>query len=153
MYEKYTIREKYGTLTVMLKHLRTRFPLVFGLFILLVGIFIGERFGLYYRFAHFDKVMHILGGLAVAWMVMSILQNDISRMSMAKQAMIIISVTCMVGVLWEFAEYLSNFTRYSYPWWYHYYHGGDLADTLGDLIADIGGAVLFSAWALWKERS
>ena len=137
----------------MLGHLRSRWPLIFGLFVLLVGVFIAERFGLYYSIPHFDKVVHVCGGLAVAWMAFTLIQDHIVSMSTLKQLLVIVSVACFVGVLWEFAEYAANFTQHSYPWFYHWYHGGDLADTLGDLAADIVGGAVFALWALRKEHA
>ena len=137
----------------MLAHLRTRFPILFGCFILFFGIFIAEHFGIYDHVAHFDKIMHVLGGLAVGWVAMALLQNDIARLPWYKQLLIITSIACFVGVVWEFAEHLANGLRYSHPMIYRYYHGGDLTDTLGDILADIIGGALFALWALWRERN
>ncbi len=136
----------------MLRHLRSAPPFAFGLIILFVGIFVGERWGLYYSFGHFDKVLHTLGGLTVAWMGMAVFQDDIKGLAWYKQLLLLAGLTALVGVVWEFAEYLANSTRQSWPQLYHYFHGGDLTDTIGDLAADLGGGVLFSLWALYKER-
>lgn len=136
----------------MLRHLRTRAPLILGLLILFVGIFVAEKWGLYYTVPNLDKILHTLGGLAVAWMAMAIFQDDINHLPWHKQLLLIISLTALVGVLWEFAEYAAGLTRSSWPWLYHWFHGGDMGDTIGDLIADLSGGTLFAAWALWKER-
>ena len=136
----------------MLRHLRTRAPLILGLLVLFVGIFVGEQWGLYYAIPNFDKVLHTLGGLAIAWMAMAIFQDDIKQLPWYKQLVLIVSLTIMVGVLWEFAEFSAGFTRSSWPWLYHWFHGGDMADTISDLVADLSGGTLFAAWALWKER-
>jgi len=137
----------------MLHHLRKRSPLFFGILLLFIGIIVSEHWQLYDRIAHFDKVLHVLGGVAVAWMAMATLQNDIGDLAWFKQALIVVAVACLIGVVWEFAEYASNFTRHTYPLWYHYFHGGDLADTLGDLAADVSGGAVFALWALYKERN
>jgi hypothetical protein len=136
----------------MLRHLKPRLPMIAGLALLFVGIFIGERWGLYYSIPNFDKVLHTLGGLTVAWFAMSLFQDDIGHLKWYKQLAIIAGLTVLVGVLWEFAEFAANFTRHSYPWLYHWFHGGDLADTIGDLTADLSGGVIFALWALYKER-
>lgn len=136
----------------MLRHLRTTTPVLFGCLVLLTGLFVGEYWGLYAFIPHFDKVMHISGGLAVAWMAMALLQSDIEGLAAWKQALIIVSVTSLIGILWEFAEYGSNSIRYTHPVWYHYFHSGDLADTVGDLIADLTGGAAFILGALYKER-
>lgn len=137
----------------MLRHLRTRTPLIAGIILLFIGIFASEYWHIYTRVAHFDKILHILGGVTVGWMAFALLQKEIQHLSGMKQLLIITALTCLVGVLWEFAEYLSNFTRHAYPVWYHYFHGGDLADTLGDIAADLIGGTTFALWALYKERS
>ncbi len=137
----------------MLRHLRTRWPLVAGLTVLFIGIFVGEAWGLYYVFPHFDKVMHVAGGLAIAWFALSLFQDELVRWRPWRQALVLLGVTCLVGVVWEFAEYLANFSRTSYPLLYHWFHGGDLADTLGDLAADLTGGSLFVLWALARERN
>ena len=136
----------------MLRHLRTRWPIILGLAILFVGIFAGERWGLYYRFGNFDKVLHTLGGLTVAWMALALFQGDITHLPWYRQFLLIVGQVILVGVIWEFAEFAANSTRYSMPTLYHYFHGGDLADTIGDLAADLGGGAIFVLWALYKER-
>jgi hypothetical protein len=136
----------------MLKHLRAGAPIIAGLLLLFIGIFLCGRFGWYYLIPNLDKVMHTAGGIIVAWFALSLMQGELTRMAAWKQALIIVSVVAFVGLAWEWAEYASNFTQHSYPLWYHYFHGGDLADTLGDLAADVAGGVLFALWAIRKER-
>lgn len=137
----------------MLHHLRTRAPFILGLTVFFIGIFVAEKWGLYYTVPNLDKVLHTLGGLAVAWMAMAILQDDIRHLLWHKQLLLIISITALVGIIWEFAEYAAGLMYSSWPWLYHWFHGGDMADTIGDLIADLSGGMLFAAWALWKERN
>jgi hypothetical protein len=137
----------------MLKHLRTGTPVIAGIILLVFGIFVCEKLGLYYALPGLDKFMHVVGGIVAAWFVLTLFQQEISHMAPWKQMCIFVGVTALIGVIWEWAEYASNFTRATYPWWYHYFHGGDLADTLGDLLADTIGAALLTLWALRKERS
>jgi hypothetical protein len=137
----------------MLKHLRTITPVIVGIIVLFFGIFVSEQLGLYYALPGFDKVLHVIGGIVAAWFVLTLFQQDIAHMVAWKQALIFVGIAAFIGLVWEWAEYLSNFTRETAPWWYHYYHGGDLADTLGDLLADTIGAALLTLWALRKERS
>lgn len=136
----------------MLKHLRKGFPVIAGFVLLFVGIFLCGYFGWYYQAPHLDKLMHVVGGIIVAWFALSLMQNEITHLATWKQVLIVVSIGAFVGLVWEWAEYASNFTQHSYPLWYHYFHGGDLADTLGDLLADVIGSVLFAGWALYKER-
>jgi xanthine/uracil permease len=137
----------------MLKHLRTFTPVISGLVLLSIGVFFGEIWGWYDHIANFDKVLHVSGGVIAAWFVLTLFQNDIPRMVWWKQLLVLVGITTLIGVVWEWAEFASNFTQHTYPGWYHYFHGGDLADTIGDLVADVTGAVVLSLWVLRRERS
>lgn len=136
----------------MLRHLRTRTPLLFSALILFLGLFAGSEWGFYSAYPSFDKILHVAGGLAMAWLALALLQNDITHLPAWKQFLIVISVATFVGVVWELAEYLSGFSRESIPLLFRYFSGGDLVDTLGDLFADIVGGSAFALWALYKER-
>lgn len=137
----------------MLKHLHARTPFIIGVTFVLFGIFACEQSGIYYILPGFDKLLHVIGGVIAAWFTLAIFQNEITHMRSWKQALIIISVTLFIGVAWECAEYISNFAREIFPLFYRYFHGGDLADTLGDLLADTIGAGILTLWALRKEQS
>lgn len=137
----------------MLKHLRARYPLIIGLLVIFLGTVGGVLLGLYDRFPMLDKYFHVVGGAVAAWFVLSLMQDELTHMHWWKQVLIFVSVTSFVGVAWEWAEYLSSLTRTSTPWLYKYFHGGDIADTLGDLAADTVGALVFTLWALWQERT
>lgn len=136
----------------MLKHLRIATPIFFGFLLLFLGIFVSERMGLYTRYDGIDKIWHLAGGVVAAWFVLSLLQSDITHLAGWKQAFIFIGCTTLIGVVWEWAEYISGFARTAWPWGYHYFHGGNLADTVGDLLADVAGGALLASWALYKER-
>lgn len=137
----------------MLRHLRPFTPLLAGIVVLAVGIFFGVWWGLYDAVPHFDKMVHIAGGIAAAWFFLALMQREVTHMVAWKQVLIFTGITALVGVAWEWAEFASNFTQYSNPTWYFYFHGGDLADTMGDLASDVFGALLLTAWALYKERN
>jgi hypothetical protein len=137
----------------MLKHLRTFSPVVAGLILLSIGIFFGEVWGLYHGIPYFDKVLHFTGGIIAAWFALSLLQNDITRMAWWKQIIIIVGVASLIGVVWEWAEFVGNETQYTNPTVYRFFHGGSLTDTIMDLVSDVAGALALSLWALRKERS
>ena len=136
----------------MLRHLRTFTPFITGLIVLAVGIFFGVWWGLYDAIPYFDKAVHITGGVVAAWFVLALMQREITHMDAWKQMLIFTGITALVGVVWEWAEFASNYAQYSHPTWHFYFHGGDLADTMIDLAADVIGALLFTGWALYKER-
>lgn len=136
----------------MLAHLRLRTPLLFALLLLGVGIFASGHFGWYAKWEHFDTLMHALGGVIAAWIGLALLQNELTHLAAWKQVLVFVSFATLAGVLWEFAEYMAGFGRDVVPWLWRWFHGGDLADTIIDLAADIVGALAFSVWALEKER-
>ena len=137
----------------MLHHLRARYPVLVGILLVFCGIFVGEYYALYYRIPLFDKVLHVAGGAVAAWFVLALLQEELTHLNWWKQLLILVSVTTFIGVVWEWAEYLANFTRTSAPWLYHFFHGGNLSDTLSDLVADVAGGLAMTLWALRKERT
>ena len=137
----------------MLKHLRARTPILFAFFVVFLGIVASEWLHLYETLPHFDKAMHVLGGLSAAWVGLALLQDEITHLPFWKQVLVFVSFATLAGVLWEIAEFLANSSRDSLPLLYRYFHGGDMADTIGDLVADIIGAIGLSLWALKKERS
>ncbi len=128
----------------MPKRITYYLPFSAAAIIILVGIFFGEYYRFYDRIPHFDKALHVLGGLTAAWILDYFFFEEIKHMSAMRIVLVLVAGACLVGVLWEFAEYASNFTSHTYPLWYHYFHGGDLADTIGDLVADISGATLLT---------
>lgn len=134
----------------MLPHLRPTVALAFCVLVVFVGIFVSGYFGLYNYWVHLDTSMHFLGGLGVAWFGLAILQDDITRLNRWKQLLILVSFAALVGVLWEFAEYMVGFGRDVVPWLWRWFHGGSLTDTLFDLAADLVGAMVLTLWALRK---
>jgi hypothetical protein len=137
----------------MLPRLNLTAPLVFSLAVLLFGVFISQQFGLYAAWDQFDTFMHFIGGIAAAWLALALMQADIVRMAPWKQVLVLVSLAALAAVLWEFAEYMAGFGRDVVPWLWSWFHGGDLADTMLDLTAGLAGALLFSLWALRRERS
>jgi hypothetical protein len=137
----------------MLRHLRVRTPVLIGIALTVGGIYASGNWQLYVILPWFDKAMHTLGGIVAAWFALALLQDEITHMRAWKQVLIIIGVAVFIGVVWEWAEYASTLLRTQTPWLYRWFHGGNLADTLGDLIADTCGAFLMTLWALRKERT
>lgn len=137
----------------MLKHLRVRYPVIAGLLLIFIALIVGEYYGLYYSIPFFDKTMHFIGGAVAAWFVLALLQEEVTHMKWWKQVLIMVSVTAFIGMVWEWAEYLSQYTKNDYPLFYKYFSGGDLPDTLLDLVADTAGGVVATIIALKKERS
>lgn len=136
----------------MLKHLRTQWPVILGT-LLVVLAFLGAEFRWYRYWDHLDTAFHFVGGVIAAWFVLALLQNDIIHLKPWKQVAMIVSGALLIGVFWEFAEYISGVGQNLWPSISSFFHGGDVADTLTDLVADIFGALLVAGWALKKERN
>jgi hypothetical protein len=137
----------------MLPRLRLIAPICFAVILVLFGVFISGRFGLYASWEHFDTTMHAIGGIAAAWFALALMQTDIVRMAQWKQVLTLLAFATLAAVLWEFAEYLAGFGRDVVPWLWRWFHGGELADTILDLTAGMIGALLFALWAIHKERA
>lgn len=113
-----------------------------------VGVFPAGWFDLYDYLPNFDKMLHFLGGLTVAWLIWAITHRPLARVGRWISAGFVVGLTTVIGVIWEFAEYYSG---YLWGQWagragrliYLYFHGGGLADTLADLAFDITGALVF----------
>ena len=133
----------------MRMHIRTH--IAPALIVLAIGIFPVEFFNLYERYPHMDKLLHVAGGVAVAWFISHFFERKSHGLSKPLLFLSIIGSTVLIGVLWEFAEYMSVFARGALPIFHRYFHGGDLADTLGDLASDIIGGVLMALWFLSRR--
>lgn len=126
-------------MTTMLK--RNSGPIILIL-TLAVNVLFGFGFGWYRQFWFFDIILHFLGGLGVALTVQRwLVDKYLPAISGWLMAVLLVSAAGLVGLGWEFAEYLasvflpSRFFGYKVGWI------GDLPDTLSDLLMDlVGGA-------------
>jgi len=112
------------------------------------GLHVVAKSGLrwYDRFRHFDDVVHLAGGMAIAWYFHVSLREAVDagkagRPSAPLSSLLVASLTCSAAVVWEFLEYLSDQllrTRWQ----------SSLEDTLTDLVfGTLGGlAVAAAAW-------
>ena len=86
-----------------------------------------------------DELMHFFGGMAIAWTVLVAMRmtqkaNVVPMLPRWFEALFVIGLLMMVGVLWERYEYVRWITIS--PWM-----DLTLADTLKDLAYDLGGAM------------
>lgn len=97
----------------------------------------------YYLYATqslFDVFMHVLGGLAIAYMFTVMI--DVFKMSWWKQIpllwkiIIIAGFVILFGVAWEWYEFLSDI-------FYQTNHQPSLTDTMYDMLFDLSGALVF----------
>ena len=92
----------------------------------------------YERWPNLDIPMHVLGGMAIAWLV-----HTASRLGVAMgvlgsyggvvHAALMIGLTCAATIFWEFAEFLADTYLGTNM------QGGDLNDTLLDMLLGMAG--------------
>ena len=117
---------------------------------LVFGIFVANKFYLYQHFDHFDKLMHITGGIFAALIMW---QFSPLPMTGWKRVVVLVAYACLIGVFWEFAERLSSVYCPTYcKVVHHYFQGGDLDDTLGDITADMVGGLLYGISFLIPQK-
>ncbi len=87
------------------------------------------------------------------------LKENLQGNTKIKNILIVVGVTTLIGVLWEFTEYLASMTLI-HPIYTHFhvraYFIGDLEDTLNDLLMDISGACFFAGAVLhplWRRET
>jgi len=128
-------------------------------FVALTVIFFVNTLGLYYGWYHdffwFDVALHFLGGFFMAMLMANYLNEYFVNKNFIKNTLIIVGATVLIGVLWEFSEYLANLVLgpIIYKWFaVKTYFMGDLDDTVSDLLMDILGAIAFSLLHLLRSR-
>ncbi len=114
------------------------FPLIAGFLVLFVGIYVSGKTALYEDIPHFDSIMHVLGGVAVGWVVLA--YASVKGRPTPSLGSVLVA-TIVIGLLWELAEYISGLTMKGTEI-YKYFHGGGRIDSISDLAMDILGAIL-----------
>jgi uncharacterized membrane protein YeaQ/YmgE (transglycosylase-associated protein family) len=86
--------------------------------------------------------MHLVGSTALAWLLSTLASRQKEVLSYRSYLVFIVGAVLIFGVVWEILEYLSG-EYMKGTLIYAYYRGGDLQDTLSDLVADMTGAVIY----------
>jgi hypothetical protein len=115
-----------------------------------ISMFAGEVFGMYSRIWPWDDWMHFISGVfigvgVILWMAFLEMKN--TKLLRWLQGYLIVGTVAFAAVLWELAEFASDrvFGTYS--------QGGDLNDTMLDLLYDMSGAVIVAvAWRLTSKQ-
>jgi hypothetical protein len=106
---------------------------------------LGTAGHLYERHAGYDKVTHLLGGVALTAAVSDVLraldERGVTRLVLARRLLVAMLVMLVVNLGWELYEFLGDVAFHSER------HHGRL-DTGYDLIADVAGGLL-SAFIIW----
>jgi hypothetical protein len=128
-------------------------------FVFLVILFLTNVPSLYYAlyidYSWFDTVQHFLGGFFVAMFMTAYLKDALNGNNF-KNLLVIAGATILIGVVWEFAEYIANQTLIEPTYKYFgikAYFMGDLRDTMIDLLMDISGSLVFGILhLLWSRK-
>ena len=113
----------------------------------------------YWTYLWLDIPMHFLGGFWTAMAFVYLILNyqfPISEESLRKNLLsyfiIILSFVALIGIFWEFYEFLSDFFLSSKNYTQIFQQGA--ADTMGDLFFDLlGGTVLSLAFKLFSRKA
>ncbi|MBN2197651.1 hypothetical protein JW698_00415 [Candidatus Wolfebacteria bacterium] len=128
---------------------------VLGL-VILIAIFhiLGTIYSWYWIIGYFDMLMHFSGGF---WLASLFLFFFLPKITIIKyktfiQAVLTVSFSAFVGVLWEFFEFGLSFFILGDNFSGFIQHG--LPDTLSDLVFDIlGGFACFCIYKIFNEKS
>ena len=125
--------------------LKPKVPIIVGLLIVTVGAYVATHFGLYDTFPHLDKIFHTAGGMVVAWYFSVLWEDQLKGFGPFERVLVFMAMGALIGYFWELAEYSTGqYPLAQFHALHSYLYGGDVTDTLGDLIADVFGAGLFA---------
>ncbi len=109
--------------------------------VVVTGNALAYRFAWYWRFGWLDLAMHLVGGLAVGLLIISL--TTLGQSGSWQVWLGAIVAALLAGILWELAQY------YGYVFGWQAFNALQLgwSDTLGDLTSDALGG--FLAWLTW----
>jgi hypothetical protein len=105
----------------------------------LINTFAVNPLGIYQAFPWFDIPMHILGGMVIAFSIISVLRlykNKVIIKNRFLEILIILGLFSLIAIFWEFYEYLSRIILNITP--------GTIEDTLSDFMFGLIGALIIS---------
>ena len=112
----------------------------------------------YWAYLWLDMPMHFLGGFWVAMAFVYLISkyqfpvsNEFLKQNFLSFIIITLSFVALIGVLWEFYEFLSDVFLSSKEYAQIFQQGA--ADTMGDLFFDLLGGTFFSlAFKLFSRK-
>ncbi len=123
---------------------RTIKPFLAGLAVIFLGSFVAAFFNLYDTFPHIDKIFHIASGFIIAWFFSNLWEDNFKGFNRFQRVIMFMALAGLIGFFWEVLEYSTSTSLFThYQLIRHYFYGGDLTDTLGDLLADVLGGAIF----------
>ncbi len=119
--------------------------IIYGFFLVQGLNVLAMFFGLYAIFPWYDTVLHTMGGAWAALLCGWLYKNE-------KNPILIIGFVALIGLLWEFSEYL--FLNDVMAWIFGNKNlPMTISDTLTDLFADLIGGSLFVFFNRLKFRN
>ena len=119
-------------------------------FLVLLALHIFGMFGPYYDFTYYNTFMHFAVGAWMSSLIYLILKNKYGKELPKSMLYIsIFSILTTIGVLWEFHEFILDRAIIENP---KYLTQTSVADTLGDLLADMLGSLLFISALIFRKN-
>ncbi|PIR41089.1 MAG: hypothetical protein COV31_03030 [Candidatus Yanofskybacteria bacterium CG10_big_fil_rev_8_21_14_0_10_46_23] len=137
--------------------MRLTFVAIIGLALIFsLNVILGWTFGWYLRFDWFDTLLHYLGGLFIALLLLSYYDSEFAKNSQPFQFFALLGMTMGIGVLWEFGEFIASQTL-AQPFQNFFQIKaqfiGNLADTIEDLLMDTLGGLTVAGLHLLRRRN
>lgn len=126
-------------------------PVSIGIGLVIIATVVAGDLGWYDAIPFFDKLLHFSGGIIAGWISYIFMRRYVASAPRLVQGLFVLSGTALIGISWEFAEYLSSALDF-YLAIEGYLYIGDLRDTIFDLVMDLTGGGLAALWHI-KTRS
>jgi hypothetical protein len=128
-------------------------PVIVGIAVIIFALQPAQAVGIYDTFPNFDSILHLSGGFIIAWFFGQYFKSQLSNLIQWQRIFFLISFGASIGIAWEFAEFLSSMAGPdTFPIIYNHFHIGNLSDTLGDLLADMTGALLYGIVSFHRKQ-
>ena len=123
------------------------------------AIYLGDAYRFYY-IPYWDKFLHLISGallFGLAWAILGCFKFK-EELPAGFLCLYGVAFAVFCGVLWECYEFTCdglfamNLQRYLSAGWALAGRAA-LLDTMGDLIADLAGSLLFSCWSYWRLKN
>jgi len=148
IYSPYILEHKFNLIILE----EVRFLITFHT---MLHTFFGKLFEFYRKYSWYDDVLHVLGGMLLAFIAMPLFYSvELNYSTFTKKGMRLkvdidtFNFVNAAGVMWEIAEFMADLVFVDVPG-YRLAQEGSLFDTMTDLIENNIGA-LIAIFIFWK---
>jgi hypothetical protein len=120
-----------------------RHALVFAILVFVITV-AANRFYWYYSIFGFDKIVHTLGGIFCALLVVALFSERLPQRARARIIAIIFWVF-VIGFVWELYEYVVQFYIKSVEL-------ANIPDSIGDILFDMLGGLIGAVFVISNEK-